>query len=406
MNEPVFDRRKEREGKPGLHALIIGVSDYPHLPREPVSIESGKKPEAPDFGLRPLASTSLAAFEMYKWLLKNKDQLAVPLTTCRLLLTPSEKELDARPEMKDLAVKASKDNLMLLAKDWRGDSCTDPRNMTWFYFAGHGVERGRRDHIMLMDGFGDGLGAPLHHGVVTASVIAGMAPAGPHESIAKTQLYFIDACRTTPERFTEYALLNVGDIWEVYATQKGDRACPTFYATTSGKAAYAVQGEQTVFGKALLACLNGEAAVQEGPMDPLGKRAWCVTTTSLNQGLDNCLQGTMQQVVTDNTGHSNVIAHLKETPMVGVSLRIIPAVARQLASVVISDASLKTVKEIPRPVDPHPYETQLPAGLYRVVATITPPTPPYWDFPPDFAKAMPIEATHKNWAIVVGPRKQ
>src|SRR5262245_13192882 len=119
--DPVLDRRKDLGSKRGLHALIIGVSAYPHLPTSPPP-EPGERRGPPDFGLRPLASASLAAFELYRWLIRQKDELDAPLATCWLLLSPSEEEFSAEQGLRDLAPLATKQNLTVSATEWRDAS--------------------------------------------------------------------------------------------------------------------------------------------------------------------------------------------------------------------------------------------------------------------------------------------
>src|SRR4051794_1449431 len=92
----LFDQRDQLQGRPGLHALIAGASFYRHLPG------GGGAPAEKTYGLKQLSSTALTAYRVYQWILQRKDQLPVPLATVRLLLSPSQAELDAEPGMKGL----------------------------------------------------------------------------------------------------------------------------------------------------------------------------------------------------------------------------------------------------------------------------------------------------------------
>src|SRR6185312_3627841 len=78
----VIDNRAALRGKPGLHALIVGLSRYENLP------EPGK-----GFGelkLVRLTSAALTGFKIFNWLRQCSDQLQIPISTCRLLLSPSD----------------------------------------------------------------------------------------------------------------------------------------------------------------------------------------------------------------------------------------------------------------------------------------------------------------------------
>src|SRR5262249_51266858 len=146
----------------------------------------------------------------------------------------------------------------------------------------------------------------LHHAVVTRRIAEGMAPAGPYQNVARAQLFFIDACRSTPEVFGEHKLPEVGDIWDIYRAEAGcldDRRNATFYATMSGLPSYGRIGKQTVFSEALLACLNGKAGIQAGAPDPAtGEATWCVTSHSLHARLESQLRGSCQRYTTDDLG--------------------------------------------------------------------------------------------------------
>lgn len=82
----VFDNRHNLQGKPGLHALIAGVSRYRHLPG------GGGPPAKEDWKLPQLTATALTAYKIYRWLIDRRDRLPKRLATVRLLLSPSDAE--------------------------------------------------------------------------------------------------------------------------------------------------------------------------------------------------------------------------------------------------------------------------------------------------------------------------
>src|SRR5205823_5326133 len=124
----VLDNRAGLAGKPGLHALIVGVSGYPHLP-----VPGAGAPPAEAFGMYQLSSTSLAAYRVYRWLLDEAQGLPVPLATCRLLLSPSADELAAEGHLAGLGSASTVDNFLVDAAGWRTDASSSDDNMTLFY---------------------------------------------------------------------------------------------------------------------------------------------------------------------------------------------------------------------------------------------------------------------------------
>ena len=83
----VIDNRATVKGDPGVHLLIVGVSDYLNLP------DHDDVPREETWFLTKLSSPALSAFKIYQFL-TAKDSLALPLKTARLLLSPSQVELE------------------------------------------------------------------------------------------------------------------------------------------------------------------------------------------------------------------------------------------------------------------------------------------------------------------------
>jgi hypothetical protein len=76
----VYDNRAV---SPGVHALIVGVSSYRHLPG------GGGVQAAETYGLTQLSAAASTATAVYEWLATQSANLRVPLASCRLLLSPS-----------------------------------------------------------------------------------------------------------------------------------------------------------------------------------------------------------------------------------------------------------------------------------------------------------------------------
>ena len=59
---PLFDRREELGNEPGVHALIVGVSDYSNL--------AGYDDPAREqhWGMKKLGSAALSAYRIHQWL--------------------------------------------------------------------------------------------------------------------------------------------------------------------------------------------------------------------------------------------------------------------------------------------------------------------------------------------------
>ncbi len=392
----VIDRRAAFTGQPGLHALIAGVSAYRFLPEK----EEDISPRT--LGLTQLSSTATSAYKVYCWLKANQDRLDPPLITCRLLLSPSQAELAAAPEMRDLAQGVTLHNFQEEAAAWQKDA-QGHEKATFFYFAGHGAQRGNNDAVLLLEDVVENPNAPLENAVAFGNIFNGMADSPLYGLMPKTQFYFIDTCRDFLTAFRNFEQDRTGQVFRVQLSAKDERTCaPVFFAAAPGKQAEALKGEQTLFSKALLACLENDAGdlVEDNAGEHWGVKVLRLTETltllinDLNQ-----LHGTDQQVSTTGMISENqVLCWLDQTPMVRVTLAIDPPDALQHTHLVVLDDSGQVGPQIPFPVAPHPYNCTWPAGVYSISAAISPPNPRFVDVR---GKARPLlpPATYKRFRM-------
>jgi hypothetical protein len=397
----IFDDRSTLQGNPGLHVFIVGVSRYEHLPG------GGGTPTNNGFGMQQLNSTALTAFKIYQWLMNHKTQLPLPIATIRLLLSPSPLELNVEPAMAGLADPATRTNFTATAHAWRDDARASDDNMTWFYFAGHGVQRKKDDAVMLLEDFGAPADGPLTNAVAIENFFNGMAPpADLTRKIAQKQLYFIDACRIAPNQFNIYDWLNVPDIWGVEKSGRDDRYGPIFFAAVPGTKAYARQGEQTIFGEALTNCLDGIAGE---PMeeDAQGQVNWQVTVYSLIRVLVAEIEELNKRFALDQDCTPGglfkdlTVTYLNAAPQVDVSVEIDPTIALPHIALKVSDYSGNVVLDPPPPLTPHPFQQPLPAGLYTFSAEVaSPPIPPS---PPlvKFSRTLQVMPPRRTWKAKV-----
>ncbi|MCA2217349.1 hypothetical protein [Jidongwangia harbinensis] len=389
--------------QPALHVLIAGVSAYPHLPG------FGAPPTEAGLGMRQLSSTALSAYLMLDWLLRAaaEQRLCRPLGSVRMLLSPQVAEADATEQPAGRFVAPPVDELLLpgctlpafvaAAAAWRDSAKRHPDGATLFYFAGHGIQRTRGDQVLLMEEFGRG--GPLALQAVDVGTLRnGMAPyAGDGHSssarpgIARTQFYFVDACRNTPSRVLSLEDLRATPVFDVERSDLiDDRQAPVFYASIPAGVAQAVPGQQTLFSIALLRCLGGDAA--EAPDHSAeGRRAaqWHVSSFSLQKGLAmrmtevNRQYGGQQAIIADGFTGNAVLCYLPDRPVVPFEVLIEPDQAVPCTRIVVrDDRDPATAREIPaagaRFAVPTP---PLRAGYYHFSAVVQPPTPPYQDCP-------------------------
>ena len=266
----VFDRRRIMQDRPGLHALIIGVSSYPYL-------LSDRRDLAETLVLPAITSPTVSAIDIYNWLLAHQDDLSVPLASIRLLLSPSKQERPLVELQRERGDFATLEKTLQAAAHWREDCSSHPDNMAFFYFAGHGARRETDDTVLLLENFADGFGGLLRNAVDVKTLTAGMKPGPSRNNMARRQLYFIDACRVDPDEFKKFEYLDTTQIFTVEAGGIDDRIVSKFHAALPGTKAFARPLHASFFADALVQSLS------KAVVDHDGKRA--VTAQSLSEEL-------------------------------------------------------------------------------------------------------------------------
>lgn len=384
----VFDDTAALAGRPGVHALVAGVSHYRHL-------QGGAGPPAPDgFGLRQLSSTALSASRIRDWLLERRARLPVPLATLRFLASPSAGEVGVDARLAT-ATPCTRRNFTAACREWRAQAATHAQNQTIFYFAGHGLQRSRSDAVMLFEDFGDPAEGPLTNAAELMNIFDGMAPpADTTRPMPQTQLYFVDACRVVPTSTLNFQALSVPDVLPVELVVRDDRQAPIFFATVSGDLAFALPNEQTLFCKALLASLNGAAGTPT--QDDQGNVRWQVSAQSLNRALNTffdaltAVPGSSQEFSLGGLPTGDPVVHfLDGPPAVELSLEIDPVDALPFARIDIVGAGGNALQAPPQPLVPHPFVTTVPAGIYTIRVTIQPPDGRFRDLPGNAGAMLP-----------------
>ena len=367
----VVDNRETVSGQPALHALIIGVSQYPHL-------LGGSAPVADPWGMGQLTSTASTAALIAEWLQSPDTRLPVRLATLRMLLSPAPTE----PHLTGRADPATLNNMIEEAAAWRADASAHRGGHTLFYFAGHGIQRTKEDAVFCLEDFRRPPFAALHHTIDLATLHAGMSPAPGRDDIARTQFYFVDACRVQPAEERNFAPMNTSAVFDRDLAGQDDRRSPVFYASISNATANAIPGRQTLFSIGLLECLKGAGADSLG-QDDLGNDIWGVSVNSLDRALKLEIEDLNRAHQADQTYTQGGqftdarICLLPGAPLVDIELSIDPEAARRAGALLIKSGDNVTRLQQPAPVLPHPVRQQLPAGLYSVEVSFSQQPPPF-----------------------------
>jgi len=256
-------------GQPRLHALIIGVADYPHL------MGGGGVLAADPLGLGQVTTPRHTALEIVRWLTQDFRNAAKPLGSVELVLSPNQ----AVPNSAGVATPvetATFDQIEAAFKRWT-DRCSSNRdNLAFFYFCGHGLAKD--DQFILPEDFKN----PAFLDGWRNCINFDATRVGMRSCKAQTQIFFVDACRETP-----FGMLTDVDVEgrKLISSKVGDsvKCSATYYATTEGKQAFGPANGVTYFGQAVVHCFKGLAS-----SNTAGK--WTVDTYSLARSLGEVMR--------------------------------------------------------------------------------------------------------------------
>lgn len=343
------------------HALVIGISDYLHLPN---GSQYAVQPAKNTFGLKALDSPHRSAVAIANWL-ENLSNKQTPIGTIEAVLSPTP-YTNAKGQQVIVDI-ASMKNITNAFTAWSQRANANPDNLALFFFCGHGFER---EVIMLLpaDFANPAVGnVALNMIDFTTSRLDNL-----RECNAKTQLYLLDACRENTYdlmrlKATPTALISTLKI------QQPPRDSPVLMSANSGTKAHASPGQISYFTQALLECLQKFGA--------RGQNAgvWEVSTSSLGTAMKHYM-GRMKvpgipPLVCDVSGQSNFDTAMHRFTGKAYVMSLIdcdPQAALPAAQLSVCDGT--SAPELRQVLGPDPWEIDLTAGQYDVsVAFAVPP---------------------------------
>jgi len=239
---------------PGVYALVIGVSAYPHL-------EGGSSPAPDTCGLGQLVSSASTAARLFDWLRSSFRRQNLPVVWCYLLLSPTTEER-ARFDADGLTHYAEPTyaNLNTAIKTWTGNVPANPpatsNSRTLFFFSGHGVQAYHKGVLLPSDYLDPSLGNPDFQNCIGVEDLREWM----EESPVAEHFALLDACRN------EFSPLASRGASAHGVFPKNPPGAPPLVAaslasTSPRSVAYQMPGHPvTFFGQAVLEALGGSAA--------------------------------------------------------------------------------------------------------------------------------------------------
>ena len=356
----VLDRRAAPDAKPGLHAILIGISDYRFL--------SGTDEPAGDgfAALQKLDFTALSAFKLSDKLaeLDGQGRLYRPLKTVRLLIAPSPIEIVAAPRLAGWSGAAPTWTAIRRAlKEWRADVGAGREEMALFYFGGHGIRRSLEESILLAQDFLDPDGTALEKAFRFSNVRNAMVPSPEFPDIGRDQFYFVDACRDKPPALDTLDDTSTPKMFDLALNNLDYRRAPLYLSTPAGGVAAGKPRRPPVFvagGRWAL----GHGAYRKETLEDQPNDTWPVRAKSLSDGLacyNPAFDGRFELtgLISDP-----ILCFAKDPPSLTLRISLAPVPG----ATEIESASLKNLETdevVTAGVDADPCAVPLTAGLYQ-----------------------------------------
>ena len=390
------DRRGEVKGS-GLHALIIGVSDYEFLPAP----DQFPQPGRITLGLTKVNIPATGAFRVAQWFKEKYSHPTTQIKTIRVLLSASPDELK-QPDLPELATasakqpRANSDEVWQALQDWQKDCEGSPDDIAVLYVSGHGIQWGSKDDaIVLLEDFSkDQLF--LNQTLDVGRTLKGMSG----DNMPQTQFYFVDACRIQPDEYKKYE--DAGTPLRLRSQFTGEdlRSAPIYYAACPQTAAKGNRGKGTYFAEALIDCLNVYAL--QGPIKnstfSIARNHWHVNVSSLLMTLQDRISEVArpdrerQDVMLGGLIRFAVFSASQSPPDVTVVVDVDPDSAARVtfAELWSSNRSIQIKERSPCWSRPLKLE-RVPVGIYLLELSASPPykplsiavdaQPPQWSEP-------------------------
>jgi hypothetical protein len=349
----IFDAKKKT---PATHALIVGVSWYPHLPG------GGQKQVAHADGLGQLTSPAVSARTLATWLL-DEYAGARPLGSLRLLTSEKTPKEFAHPKRKQPAppAAATVDSIKDAVDGWVAAGDKNPNNLMLFFFCGHGLGNETAMSLLPQD-----FGAKKGEAFATAISFHGFKR-GMRSCKALNQAFFVDACRSDSDLLFD----NFGRTLLDAIPPPPNLQQPVFWSTKLGEKSQAEAGKPSFFTQALISGLHGLGADLDG-----GK--WRVNTNGLAFALPKEMQRANRgQLPPADDLTPFFLNDLAGDPEVPITVVCLPEDARPKATLSCSLAN-QVVHQQPKP-SPDPWQLVVRAvpESYAFAAKVT--TGPYLD---------------------------
>ncbi len=359
----ILDRRAALGAAPGLHVVLIGVSDYTHLP-------SADDPPGPGLAaLKKLRSSSLSVIAVAKKLqqIDAESRLVRPLATIRLLHAPSPEEVAVDSSVATIGgAAATRLEIHNTLQAWRADVATSRDNQALFYFCGHGIRRSLEESVLLASDFLAPGFPKLFNSFRLSNIRNGMVPGDDFPQIGREQFYFVDACREKPDALDTLDSTETPKIFDAELGSVDDRKAPIFFATTSGGVAAGLAAKTTFFADALIWSIDNGSF---GPtkVDGVEGVVWPVIPPSLKLGIETSDALFDSRVELTGLVGDPVLCFRRDPPKLALKVSLTPQpLPVRVTMLALTEINTRRKLEIVTGDGAGPHGADITAGMYQM----------------------------------------
>lgn len=348
--------------QPRLHAFVIGVANYPHMKG------GAGAPALTPLGLGQVTTPLWTSLAIVNWLMTDYTHPDKSLGSIEFVASAGPADVVELNKAYAGVEPATMVNIVDAFERWQKRCASNPDNIAFFYFCGHGLQKA--EQYLLAEDFGD----PAVANAWKNSINFSATQVGMRACAAQTQFYFVDACRELP-----FALLNAisANGQTLMSASVGDsvNCSAVYYAAAKGAKAHGPRGGVSYFGQAVIGCLEGLAGISH-------RGRWIVTAASLSKSIPEVIEHYKKLYKLHLTCNSDVTGlETINVPGVGHVIALIDCTTAAASTHAVIKMTRKNIVYLSGLADPKPLVQIVEPGDWEV--TVTFPSGAYPDHGPE-----------------------
>jgi hypothetical protein len=254
-------RNPDPSVKRGVHALVVGISDYPFL-------AGGTHAVPKPMGMGQLVLSAATAAQIFAWLRTSGRLAGRPVASCRLLLAPGQSAPAGAPSESEF-VEGLTDGwfespdfgpISAAVVEWANEfyqaaAHESAQNAAFFFFSGHGLQVLSQPSLLARDILDPGSVLGPKNAVAYRSILDSLPTYGLGDG-----LFLFDCCRNGPEAAQKFNMVGRPVLEPLPSEATAPRSMKYLAATEGEGRAYQDPDSPrraTLFGQAVLEALEG-----------------------------------------------------------------------------------------------------------------------------------------------------